>query len=215
MKKYLVLFILLLLLVVGIWWYTKTARAEKLISYGDVFYSCEETQKNNTSSTIIKVSNGIVSIVYSGQEYKCKVLSERNLKADIVLEENGKDVKMFVSDGNNEVEVKNGQVRINANGNAVMVNEKGTSIQLKDGYAVEVGSGGNVDLKVQGVGSVKTNGGNMDIRTNDADVNVNSGKVNVKTKDTSVDIDNGKVNINTPGTGNIKIDTGNINIPNF
>lgn len=225
MKKsmYLILLVLILLIVSGIW-YVKVSKAAKLFSYEDVIYSCDEIQKAISQSTVIKVipgTDGTITLTHEGQEYKCKITADGSKKADVVLGGGGNSVKLVLSDRQgNDVEVKNGQVKVGADGNAVVVNERGTNIKLQNGGVVEIGTNGDVNIDIPGAGSVKTGGGRTQIKTNDADVDIDGGKVNIKTPKASVNTGNGAINVNTPETGNIKIDSSGIsvpgvNIPNF
>lgn len=218
MKKsmYLILLVLILLVVSGIW-YVKVSKAAKLFSYENIIYSCEEIQKAISQSTVIKViqgTNGIITLTHEGQEYKCKITTGGNKKADVVLGGNENNVKLVLSDKQgNDVEVRGGQVKIGTDGNAVVVNERGTNIQLKNGGIVEIGVNGDVNIDIPGSGSVKTGGGRTQIKTNDADVDVGGGKVNIKTPKANVNTGNGSINVYTPETGNIKIDGNGVSVP--
>lgn len=200
-----ILLVLILLAVSGIW-YVKQSKAAKIFAYQDVVYNCEETESAATETgTVIKITQdgGTPVIVHGGKEYKCKVSSDSDSAApDIVLDKDADDVKLFISDNSgNDVEIKDGAVQIGADGNAIVVNEKGVSIKLGDGGIIEVGEDGevNVNVNVPGAGSVNVKGGNVKASV--------PGVGSVKTE-------GGKMEINTPETGTIKVDEdGGVSIP--
>lgn len=201
-----ILLVLILLIVSGIW-YVKQSKAAKTFAYQNVIYNCEETggaaAETGTVIKIAQTDGGIPVIVHEGKEYKCKISSDSESAApDVVLDKDTDNVKLFISDNSgNEVEIKDGAIQIGADGNAVVVNEKGVSVKLGDGGIIEVSEDGdaNVNVNVPGAGSVNIKGGNVKASV--------PGVGNVKTE-------GGKMEINTPETGTIKVDEdGGVSIP--
>lgn len=166
---YVILLVLILFVAGGIW-YVKQSKAAKAFSYQDVVYDCEETGETTTETgTVIKIAQtngGVPKIIHQGKEYECAIISDGDKTPDVVLNKTTDDVKVFLSDdeGNN-VEVKDGSVKVGADGNAVVVDEKGVSVKLGDGGIVEVSEKGDVNINLPGTGSVKTENGKIEINT--------------------------------------------------
>ena len=200
---YVVLLVLILLIVSGIW-YVKQSKAAKAFSYQDVVYDCQETGgvavEVGTVIRMVQTTDGTPIIVHQGKEYKCAIITDGSKAPDVVLDKVTDDVKLFVSDeSGNEVEVEDGSVKVDAEGNAVIVNEKGVRVELEDGGLIEVSEEGDVNVNLPGTGSVKVKG--EDVETNIP------GTGSVKTE-------GGTTNINTPETGNIKVDEeGGVTVP--
>ncbi|MEK7162718.1 MAG: hypothetical protein AAB696_00260 [Patescibacteria group bacterium] len=200
---YVILLVLILLVVSGIW-YIKQSKAAKSFSYQDVIYNCEETGgtavETGTIIKIAQINGGVPVIVHEGKEYKCVIISDGSKTPDVVLNKTADDVKVFLSDDKgNDVEVKDGLVKVGADGNAVVIDEKGVNVKLKDGGIIEVGEEGNVNINIPGTGSVKIKGGNVETNV--------PGIGSVKTE-------GGKIEINTPETGAIKVnDSGEVSVP--
>lgn len=200
---YVILLVLILFVVSGIW-YIKQSKAAKAFLYQDVIYNCEETGGTAVETgTIIKIAQtngGVPVIIHQGKEYKCVIISDGSKTPDVVLNKTADDVKIFLGDDKgNDVEVKDGSVKVGADGNAVVVDGKGVSVKLKDGGIIEIGEEGNVNINIPGTGSVKIKGGNVETNV--------PGIGSVKTED-------GKMEINTPETGTIKVnDNSGVSIP--
>ena len=201
---YVILLVLILLVVSGIW-YIKRARAEKAFSYQDVIYNCEETGDTAAEAgTVIRITqtnDGVPMIVHQGKKYKCAIVTDGSKTPDVVLDKTANDVKIMLNDPatGNDVEVKDGLIKVGADGNAVVIDEKGVSVKLVDGGIIEVNKQGDVNVNIPGTGSVKVKGG--DVETNIP------GTGSVKTQ-------GGTTEINTPETGNIKVDdNGGVTVP--
>ncbi len=201
---YVILLVLILLVVSGIW-YVRQSKAAKAFSYQDVVYNCEETGGTAVEAgTIIRItqtSGGVPMIVHQGKEYKCVIVSDGSKTPDVVLDKITDDVKIMLNDPatGSDVEVKDGLVKVGADGNVVVVDEKGVSVKLADGGIIEVNEQGDVNVNIPGTGSVK-------IKGEDVETNI-PGTGSVKTT-------GGTTNINTPETGNIKVDdSGGVSVP--
>lgn len=203
-KSIIVILLVLILLVVSGIWYVKQSKAAKAFSYQDVVYNCEETGgtaiETGTIIRIAQTAGGVPVIINQGKEYKCEIITDGSKKPDIVLNKTTDNVKVFLSDdGGNNVEVKNGLIKVGTDGNAVVVDEKGVNVKLEGGGIVEVSKEGNVNINIPGTGSVKVNGGNVETNI--------SGTGSVKTEE-------GKIEISTPETGTIKVDdNGGVSVP--
>ncbi len=201
---YVILLVLILLVVSGIW-YVRQSKAAKAFSYQDVVYNCEETGgtavETGTIIRIAQTSGGVPMIVHQGKEYKCVIVSDGSKTPDVVLDKTTDDVKIMLNDPatGSDVEVKDGLVKVGADGNVVVVDEKGVSVKLADGGIIEVNEQGDVNVNIPGTGSVK-------IKGEDVETNI-PGTGSVKTT-------GGTTNINTPETGNIKVDdSGGVSVP--
>lgn len=200
---YVVLLVLILLVVSGIW-YVKQSKAAKAFLYQDIVYNCEETGgtavETGTIIKIAQISGGVPMIIHQGKEYKCAIITDGSKAPDVVLDKTTDNVKLFLSnDKDNDVEVKDGTVKIGADGNMVVIDEKGVSVKLGDGGIIEVSEKGDVNINLPGTGSVKTSGETMDI-----DI---PGTGSVKTS-------GGTIKINTPETGTIQVDEeGGVSVP--
>ena len=200
---YVILLVLILLVVSGIW-YVNQSRAEKAFAYQDIVYNCEETGgttvETGTIIKIVQISGGVPMIIHQGKEYKCAIVTDGSKTPDVVLDKTTDNVKLFLSnDKNNDVEIKDGTVKIGADGNMVVINEKGVNVKLGDGGIVEVSEKGDVNINLPGTGSIKTNGETMDINI--------PGTGSVKTS-------GGTIKIDTPETGTIKVDdNGGVSVP--
>ena len=167
---YVVLLVLILLIVSGIW-YVKQSKAAKAFSYQDVIYNCEETGgiavETGTIIRMAQTADGVPIIIHQGKEYKCAIITDGSKAPDVVLDKVMDEVKLVISDPATgaDVEVKDGSVKVDAEGNAVIVNEKGVSVKLEDGGIIKVSEEGDVNINIPGTGSVKTQGGTTNINT--------------------------------------------------
>jgi len=183
---YVVLLVLILLIVSGIW-YVKQSKAAKAFSYQDVVYDCQETGgtavETGTIIRMVQTADGTPMIVHQGKEYKCAIVTDGSKAPDVVLDKVTDEVKLVINDPatGKDVEVKDGSVKVNAEGHAIIVDDKGVSVKLEDGGIIEVNEAGDVNVNVPGTGSVKTEGGTTNINTPETgDIKVDdSGKVSV------------------------------------